>query len=173
MRFELIEELSQEPERVYEILWRRFTDLPRYIPSLAAIEPIESREVGERHERTLHRWVTDPKTIPAFARRFVYDYVKEWIGTANWYHGDRRVCFDFQNEVLGDLYNCTGEFLVVPSPSGGTQIVIQAVLDVYPEKLPGVPRWLGRRTAPLVEEAVVNLIRPSLAALPKAVGEYL
>ena len=54
-----------------------------------------------------------------------------------------------------------------------TQIRLTGSLQVYPERLPGVPRILARRVGPAVEKWLMNMVTPNLARLPRAIQALL
>ena len=170
----LEERLEYHPDHVYEILWKRFTDLPAHLPNVESITHLSSHDHSELHQQTEHRWCADRAVVPGFARPFIKPNVFQWIGHAHWRHDARQVDFHFLSDVFKDLYECKGQFLVGPHAEDEqhTHIVIQARLDIFPERLPGVPRWLAGKVGNLIEDLLMDRIEPSLAALPHAVTQY-
>ena len=50
---------------------------------------------------------------------------------------------------------------------------VTGTLQVYPERLPGIPKFLGKRLAPQVEKFVVGLITPNLTDVAVGLQGYL
>lgn len=160
-------------ERVYGVMYERFEQFPSRIPNVLEIRELERKVVEEdTHEQTVHRWTADPKLIPGFARPFIKPEVLQWLGIADWKHGEKVVYFDFRSHVFRDLYECKGEFRL--SEEGDiTTLDIDAHLDIYSDRLPGVPNWFAKRAVGVIEKLLMGAIEPSLAALPDAVEYYL
>ena len=48
------------------------------------------------------------------------------------------------------------------------RIDIDADLYPYPERLAGLPNWVAKKSIPLIEKLIFDILRPSLMALPEA-----
>ncbi|MEZ4269537.1 MAG: hypothetical protein R3F39_24520 [Myxococcota bacterium] len=54
-----------------------------------------------------------------------------------------------------------------------TLVRISGDLEIFADKLPGVPSFIGKRIAPQVEKFVVNMITPNLVELAPGLQGYL
>jgi hypothetical protein len=173
MKIEISGSFNHPIDRVYEVMYRRFEQFPSRIPNVIEIRELERNVIEDAiHERTVHRWTADPKLIPGFARPFIKPEVLQWLGIADWRHSEKTVYFDFRSHVFRDLYECKGEYRL-SEKDGITLLAINARLDIYSERLPGVPGWFARRAVSVIEKLLMGAIEPSLAALPGAVEYYL
>jgi len=173
MKIEITGKFDHPIERVYEVMYHRFEQFPSRIPNVLEIRELERKVIADDvHEQTVHRWTADPKLIPGFARPFIKPEVLQWLGVADWKHGEKVVYFDFRSHVFRDLYECKGEYRL-SEKDGITLLAITAHLDIYSDRLPGVPNWFARRAVGIIEKLLMGAIEPSLAALPDAVEYYL
>lgn len=171
MKLVFEQDVAGSPDHVYRILHDRFTDLPRHIPNLESITELHREPENAGVVRTRHRWKAEPGLIPAVARPFLKPSIFEWIGHAEWRAHERMVAFTFESEAFRNLYDCQGKFHV-REVNGSAHIYIEAVLQVFASRVPGMPKLLAGRVNGIVEKTLINAIRPGLAALPAAVSIY-
>lgn len=173
MNFDFAQPLATDAATAFMVLHDRFTDLPAYLPNVLSIREVERRAPdSDGSVRTVHRWQADPELIPKIARTFLKPSLLEWVGDAHWQPASGQVNFVFSSDHFAGLYSCDGTFRIV-TRGAGCDIRIDVRFDVYPERLPGVPKWMARRAAPVVEQTLVSAVRPSLAALPQALTHLL
>lgn len=173
MKIEIAGRFNHPIGCVYEVMYKRFEQFPSRIPNVLEIREMERKVLVEgTHEQTVHRWTADSKLIPGFARPFIKPETLQWLGIADWKHGERVVYFDFRSHVFRNLYECKGEFRL-REEGAVTTLDINAHLDIYADRLPGVPNWFAKRAVGVIEKLLMNAIEPSLAALPDAVEYYL
>lgn len=164
--------IAAPPALVYQALHDRFTDLPLHIPNLQSIRETQREPMNNGMQKTQHRWKADPDLLPAVARAFVKPSVLEWIGFAEWRHHQLQVHFVFESEVVRGLFDCAGSFAVTDE-NGTSRLAIDVTFVMHPERVPALPRLLRSRVAGVVETTVLNVVRPSLAAIPNAVAQFL
>lgn len=173
MNFDFAQPLATDPQTAFTVLHDRFTDLPTYLPNVLFIRELERQApAADGSVRTVHRWKADPELIPKLARSFLKPSLLEWVGNAHWQPAQAQVNFVFHSDHFKGLYDCDGTFRILPR-AGACDIRVDVRFDVYPERLPGVPKWIANRAAGVIESTLVGAVRPSLAALPQALTHLL
>lgn len=151
--------------------WRAFHEeieaLAPWLPHVEHIRVLGGRPEGEQQSRHEHAWGLDQTVIPAVARPFIGDLLRELRSSTLWHHEHHRVDFRFFIESMEELVECEGQFLL-DSDGDHTRITITARLEVHPHLLPGVPRLLGKTVRPAVKRVVEEALTPTLQALPDA-----
>lgn len=173
MNFDFAQPLATDTATAFAVLHDRFTDLPTYLPNVLYIREMKRLPPEtDGSVRTVHRWQADPELIPKMARSFLKPSLLEWVGNAHWQPAVAQVNFVFSSDHFTGLYECDGTFRIL---TRGDECDIRADVrfDVYPERLPGVPRWIASRAASVIENTLVSAVRPSLAALPQALTHLL
>jgi len=173
MHFAFDETIHHPIERVYPVLRDR---LPAMVPFLESVESIEVQtrtEEGDGRLRLLNIWQGSTSQAPSAVRPFMSRDMLRWKDHAVWNDAEKRVEWRFETFHLDRLFDAHGANTFTPAEGGATRIEIAGTLEVYPERVPGVPRLLARRLAPRIESFVIGLITPNLAQLPRAVQAYL
>lgn len=173
MNFDFAQPLATDTATAFTVLHDRFTDLPAYLPNVLHIRELERRAPeSDGSVRTVHRWQADPELIPKIARSFLKPSLLEWVGNAHWQPAKAQVNFVFSSDHFKGLYECDGTFRILPR-GGECDIRVDVRFDVFPERLPGVPKWIAGRAASVIESTLVGAVRPSLGALPQALTHLL
>jgi len=123
--------------------------------------------------RLLNLWQGNARQAPTAVRPFMTRDLVRWKDHAVWNDQENRVEWRFEAFHLDRLFDARGANAFSAVDDGSTRVDISGTLEVYPERVPGVPRLVARRIAPRVESFVIGLITPNLAQLPRAVQEYL
>ena len=112
---------------------------------------------------------------PSALKPFLSDEVMGWTDTAIWTPAEYKVDWTLSTS-MGGLYDCSGTNFFEPDPANpesGTRMRVTGTLQVYPDRLPGLPKFLGKRLAPQVEKFVVGLITPNLTDVADGLQGYL
>ena len=163
--------LAVDPDHAWQSLHQ---DLCRLAPALPNVSSIRERQrdSGAAPASIDYIWSIEREVVPSPARPFLKSLLDEVCADTHWHHGARRVEFLFYSEALAELFSCRGHFLLTPQAKG-TDMTIDAVLEVAPHILPGVPKLLARSIMPTIERSVRDVIEPSLAAVPGALDQLL
>lgn len=74
--------------------------------------------------------------------------------------------------IGGRLFECTGTTSMLAAGDDRCRIKIEGEINVYPDRLPGVPRLLASRIRGPVEQFIVNMIVPNLQSMARGVQAY-
>ena len=173
MQFEFAEQLTHPASTVYLIMRDRMAEVVPLVPNVESIEVLkrELRPDGRLH--VLNRWQGSPSATPKAIRPFVKPAYTAWLDDALWDDQRSLVEWKFQTDHLGGLYRCEGINYFTDNGQGGCTVRLTGELELYPEKVTGVPHFVARKLAPILEKWLLGLVSPNLAEAPKAVQLFL
>jgi hypothetical protein len=175
MNFEKSSVVSHPAPLVLETMIERMHEVVPFMPSVNAIELTSREELPNGQLRIVRRWLGSMDNAPSALRPFLSEEVMGWTDTALWTPADYRVDWTLSTS-MGRLYDCSGTNFFEPEPAdpeGSTRMRVTGTLQVYPERLPGLPKFLGKRLAPQVEKFIVGLITPNLTDVAIGLQGYL
>ena len=175
MNFEKTTIVSHPASIVLETMIERMHEIVPFLPSVTRIDLISRDDLGEDQIKIVRRWQGTADAAPSGLRPFLTDEAMAWTDTALWTPSAFKVDWTLSTS-MGKLYDCSGTNYFGPSPSdpdGATEMRVTGQLQVYPERLPGMPRFLGKKLAPQVEKFVVGLITPNLTDVAVGLQGYL
>jgi len=174
MRFEKESKVTAPATKVLEVMIERMEDIVPFLPSVSSIETKSIDRLPDGKVKILRRWQGTADSAPAPVRPFLSKEALAWMDDALWYPTAWKVEWKLSTS-LSKFYSCGGTNSFEPHPDdkeNATRIRITGDLQVYPDKLPGIPSFLGRKFAPMVEEFVVKLVTPNLTDLAKGLQGY-
>jgi hypothetical protein len=164
--------LDHPLERVFAAFRDRLAELVAFLPAIESIETVERTELGPGRVRLINVWQGNRAVAPRVVRPFATSKALRWRDTAEWDEADRVTDWVFETFQFGDFYDCAGRNTYHPHPRG-TRFLLTGRLEVYPEKVPGVPRFLAGKLKPLIEDFVRQRVIDNLAELVRGVERLL
>jgi len=178
MRFNEQSTVSHPAPLILETMIERMEEIVPFLPNVESIETRESKKLKNGQLRIVRHWQGKADSIPSALRPFLSKEALGWIDTALWTPPEYKV--EWQQSALSPgiarLYECKGENYFEPNPDdpkNSSRIRILGNLDVHPDRLPGLPTFLGRTLAPQIEKFVIGMITPNLRDLAKGLQGYL
>ena len=175
VHFEEEKKVSHSADLVLETMIERMADIVPFLETVESIETLSREDLPDGRIKIVRKWQGTDAGAPEAIRAFLTPESLAWIDTAEWDPATYSVSWKLTTRA-GNLYECSGRNTFGPhpeDPEGSALICISGDLAVYPDRLPGVPGFLGRRLAPTVEKFVVNLITPNLTELAVGLQGYL
>jgi len=172
MEFRCEGRVDAPPDVVYTTIRDDLTRLVPYLDNVAAIAELERKPVSAGRTAVLNRWRAEPGNVPSAVRPFLKPDMLDWLDHAEWSDAESWVDWWIEAPTFRDLYKCRGRNHVQPD-GNGTRIAITGELSVDPANIPGLPTFVGRKMAPMIESYLIERIRPNLAGLAVGVGRYL
>lgn len=175
MQFSKESSVSHPAQVVLDTMIHGMESIVPFLPSVESIETLEKGEEIEGRIRVVRRWQGTADSAPSAVRPFLSRESLAWTDTAVWTPAEWKVEWSLSTS-MSKLYDCSGVNYYEPDPAapeGSTRMRITGDLVVYPDRLPGLPRFLARKLAPQVEKFVVNLITPNLTDVAKGLQGYL
>jgi hypothetical protein len=169
MQFCLSQELTHPVERVFETCRDRLVELVPFLKGIDAIEVLERHEDGGR-TRLVNRWRASTTTAPAIVRPFLPTRALSWIDRALWDPVARLCAWEFELNLLPEALHCAGVNHFRERP-GGSLLEVTGSLTVDLRSLHIPARFCG--AGPKVEAYLLGRVRPNLAAVGRAVEQFL
>ena len=149
-------------------------DMPSLVPFLYDVERIEvvdRKETGETIE-LINMWYGDMSKIPRAVRKFVKHDLVTWKDYATWTTDDRTSRWRLEPSIGGGVFECSGSSKLVED--GETCLLEMDInLEIYPERVPGVPKLLARKFRPQIEDIIQKQVSPNLKNLATSVRRYV
>ena len=175
MEFKAEARISHNADTLVNVL---IDELERILPFVEPIDSLvtkEKRELADGRVEVLRHWQGNSKLAPAAVRPLITRKMLFWIDNAVWSRTERKVEWEMSTS-LSKFYSCKGTNYFEPDPDdpeGAAWIRISGDLTLYADKLPGVPKRLGRKFAPRIERFVIKRLRPHLLLVADGLQGYL
>ncbi len=170
MKLEADARISFPRELVYSTYRDRLPELVPYLPNITGIT-VKSREDEGQVSKLLNIWDAQAE-IPKVAQAIIKPEMASWLDHAAWNQADWSCDWRIETKVFTENVNCGGHNTYVEDGEG-TILKIRGDLDVSLKGIPGVPRLLAGKIAPVVEKFIVNLIKPNLLSVAKGLEDFL
>jgi hypothetical protein len=161
-----------------DVVFATYRDrLPELVPHLPNIERItvEQREDAPGGQagvsRLLNHWKAKGE-IPKVAQAVIKPEMVAWHDHALWNENDWTCAWRTVPKMFTESIRCEGKNNYVVD-GGHTILQIRGVLEIDLEGIPGVPRFLAGRVAPIVEKFIVDLLRPNLVSVAGGLEKFL
>lgn len=172
MRFEAVDEVRHPRERVFHLIRDDMTSLVPYLPDVDVIEVLERRDEPGKVV-IVNLWRGSQDRVPGAIKKFISRDTLSWKDHAVWDSEGRHADWRLEPHVGKGLFECSGRTTVLPGADDRScRIQIQGELRVYPDRLPGVPGFLGRSIGGTVEKFVVDMLVPNMRKMASGVQRY-
>lgn len=172
MEFECADEVGYPLEQVFALVRDDMPALRPFLPDVDEITVLERKDEPDG-VRLINLWRASSRSVPSVVQRFVSADLLCWKDHAFWPRELREARWRLEPKVGGTLFECTGTTALLPGArEGTTKIRVRGDLRVYPERLPGVPRFLASRVRGTIEKFVVDMLVPNMSSMAKGVRGY-
>lgn len=173
MHLSISEGLPLPVDEVFHLLR---DDMPALVPYLHDVERIVVLERVEQGDtvRLVNLWQGSLAKVPGPARPFVTAELLSWNDHASWSTAKRQATWRLEPRVGGRIFTCEGTTTVQPDPTdaGRSRLALEVELEVYPERVPGVPSLLARKLRGPIEQTIAGQVRPNLEHLAASIRAY-
>ena len=160
-------------DKVWETMRDRLPELVPFLSGAESIEVAEREDLGPGKVRMLNHWQGNKSVAPKAVRPFLTKGLLRWKDHAVWEDSTHTVEWKFETFHFDKLFDCSGHNLFEITDDGHTKITISGNLDIYPERMPGVPKFLARKLKPKIESFISNLVGSNLADLANGLQKFL
>jgi len=160
-------------ELVYGTMRDRLCELVPFLSGVESIEVEEREEPGPGRLRLLNIWQAKHSSAPKAVRPFVTRKMLRFKDHAEWDDAAHAVSWRFETFTFDKLFDCSGRNRFEAAGANESRLIIEGELDVYPEKVPGVPRFMARKLKPKIEGFVVKLVGANLSDLAGGLQGFL
>jgi Protein of unknown function (DUF2505) len=163
--------LAHPRQVVYETYRDRLPELTSYLPNVDKILVLENRREGDILH-LVNEWVARAE-IPKVVRAFIKPEMLRWKDIATWHDDDHSVDWRFEMAFMREQVDVRGHNRFVRVGDDRARVEIRGTLTIDGNRIPGVPRLVGRRIAPQIEKFVLALVTPNLIKTAEGVGRFL
>lgn len=147
-------------------------ELTPYLHGVKEIRVVERREVAPGKLYLVNEWVSD-YPVPSVLSRFLSPDMLRWLDVVTWDDATRSWHWRFESRAAKGVLHAEGTNRMEEAGVGATRFVIEGDLEVYVEKFPALPAFIGRRIRPQVEKFIVGLIEPRLRGIDQGLAMWL
>ncbi|MFT7624017.1 MAG: hypothetical protein ACI9WU_003203 [Myxococcota bacterium] len=173
MQFEFVKVVTHPIAVVYPVIRDDMASLLPWLPGIDRVEVLERDAEVDGTHRVLNKWHGTADSAPPSLRKFVNKDMVTWLDHALWIDAKTRVEWRMETIKFKGLYECSGVNYWEDLGDGTTRMRITGDLLIYPDKIPGVPKFLAKKLAPKVEAFLTDAITPNMSAMPDAIQRYL
>ena len=173
MRIDVVQEIGHPIEKVFASMRDELPGIADFLSGVESIETTEREELGPGRVRLLNVWQANKENVPKAVRPFVTRKMLRWKDHAEWHEEDHSVRWRFETFQLDKLFECSGGNQFEQVAAGRTRMRIQGELQIYPERIPGVPRILARRIKPKIEKFIMKMVGTNLGDLANGLKQFL
>lgn len=171
MKLEKKDTIAASQDFVYELVRDRLSELVPHLPNVERIEVLERKESpGKVH--LLNHWFVKVD-IPGMVKKFLKPEYLSWKDRAVWDDAAKEVRYDLEAAVASGLFSVKGVNRFVATGPDQCELIVSCTVEIYPEKIPGVPRILAGTIKGPVEDLIKLVLEPNLTSLSKSVQKYL
>lgn len=171
MHVENTEIVPQPAKIIYPMVRDELDKLVPYMANIDRIDQLEYKRTSKTRVEILNHWYAKAE-IPRIARSFVKPELFQWKDYALW--KDDEFCVDYRIEgfVMKNVYELNGTNYFTPKGKDKTEIKVTFDLNIYPERFPGVPKFLARRAKPPIEQMIKRMLTPNMTSLAKGLNAF-
>ena len=162
--------IHQPRDTVYELVRDDMDQLVPYMPNVDRIVSQSSDRDGSVL-KVVRTWFAKAD-VPRVAKKFIKPELFSWNDIAEWDDEERCVKYRLESTVANNLFDAHGTNRWVELDDGKMELRVQCTLDIFPERLPGVPRMLAGKIRAVIEELVGKMLRPNLTSLGDGINRY-
>jgi hypothetical protein len=146
MRFEIKDSIPLSLEEAFLLIRDEMPALVPFMPDTEEITVL-SREDLEDEVKIVNRWRASLEKIPSALRSFVKPEMLSWNDHARWTEADHTARWELEALGSSKLFSCRGETSMLEE---GGQVYLKIIVnfEIYPEHVPGIPKFLARKLGP-------------------------
>lgn len=169
MNLESVDVINQPVDVVYNLVRDELDQLVPYLPNISKIE-VESSEAAGDDLKKVNRWYAEVDA-PGLIKKVIKPEMFSWIDRAHWNNDEKTVEYSLESTFGKDLFDARGKNYF-KEVDGGTELRITCEVQIYADKVPGVPRLLAKKATPVIEGLLKKMLQPNLTALAEGLKGY-
>ena len=170
MKFEIQDPIPFEAEEAFLLLRDEMSALVPFMEDTESITVV-SREESEGEVKLTNHWQASMNKIPSALRSFVKPEMLSWHDHAVWTSSDQTGRWTLEALGSDKLFSCEGETTVINS-EGQTSLKITLNFEVYPEKVPGIPKFLAKKIGGQVEKLIGEILSANMRQMAQSMASY-
>lgn len=164
--------LTHPATLVFETLRDRTPELVEILPNIESVEVL-SREEDPPVVHLYNKWYGAEGDVPKVVRPFIKKELLSWFDRAAWNEEALECKWLIEAVLAREIFSCSGHTVITPEDNDQCVFLLEGELQIDPDKIPGLPKFLARKLKNPVERFIANAMRPNLTNIASAVQEYL
>lgn len=169
MKLEHTDIIKAPLEKVYQLVKNDLPKIVEYLPNIKEIRVIERQE-KEGRDYVVNQWFAEAN-IPSLAKKFISEELFSWKDAAYWDDQKHRVDYEIEPFFAKGIYEAKGTNLF-KDDAGKTQLTLKCEVHIFPDRIPGVPKFIARQIHPILEQTIQKMLEPNLTSLGRGLKEY-
>lgn len=157
-------------EEVYTLVRDNLEKLVPYMPNVEKINTVSKKENGDEVEITNH-WYAKAD-VPSLLKKFLNPDLLSWKDYAVWKNNEHLVEYKLESFLGNDLFDAKGINYFKEAGDTKTELVVTCRVEIYANKVPGVPKLIAKKATPMVEALIEKILGPNLTALGDGLNKY-
>jgi len=141
------------------------------MPNIDKIEEKERSALPDHTLSVLNYWYAKVE-IPSLIKSFINPNLFSWKDKAIWNEQTLSVSYSLESFVANDLFSAIGTNTFRPLDENSCELEISFSLEIYANKVPGVPRLLASKVTPTIEGLVEKMLSPNLGQFAAVLQAY-
>lgn len=155
---------------VYATYRDKLNELIPYMRNVRSINT-KSREVKNGSLVCVNEWHGGGE-IPAVARTILSEEMLSWTEYNTWDDSSYKVNWKIETHAFTEAVHCAGENQFLDR-NGATLVKSRGKLEIDAKQIKGVPFFISKQIANLVEDFLSQKIEPNLKEMGEGVQQYL
>lgn len=170
MKLEHTDIINAPMEKVYAIVKNELPKIAEYLPNIREIKVLSSEEKNGKFH-VVNQWFAEAN-VPSLVKKFIREELFSWKDMAEWDNEKHQVDYKLESFFAKDIYEAKGTNYF-KAKNNKTELTLTCEINIYPEKIPGVPRLLAGKIRPIVEQMIEKMLAPNLTSLGEGIRNYL
>lgn len=171
MKFKHSDIIERPLNDVYFLVKDNIQKIVPFLPNVEKIETVSQEQISASQTKRVNKWYAHAE-IPAVAKKFVSKELLSWTDYALW--DDRNFCvnYDLKSNWAQDLYTAKGLNSFRSIDANKTEFTVECDVIIYPDKIPGVPKFLVQKVLPHIEKLIEKIIAPNMSSLGHGIKDF-
>ncbi|NWF58518.1 MAG: hypothetical protein HXY43_04200 [Fischerella sp.] len=155
---------------VYATYRDKLVELVPYMPNVRYVK-VKSRREENGRVYSVNEWHGGGE-IPLAARAIISEDMLSWTEYNTWNEAEFSLSWQIETHAFSEAVNCTGKNHFI-ADGNSTIIKSRGELTIDPKQIKGVPRFIAKQIAHIVEDFLGKKIEPNLLQMSEGVRQYL
>lgn len=177
MQLESTSTIHRNVQDVFILVRDNLDKIVPFLPNISKVNVLEKVPMDPTNPdgklKITNKWFAKAD-IPSVAKKFIKPDIFCWKDCAIWDPTNFSVQYHLESYVAKDLFKASGcnTFKAVPNDPNSCEIHFSCTVQIFPEKIPGVPKFLASTAMPHLEKMIQNMLRPNLTMLGEGITKY-
>lgn len=170
MQVEYTDTINAPLEEVYKLVKYDLQKIVKYLPNIEEIQVLEQKKVKNK-DFILNQWTAEAK-VPSLAKKFINKELFSWKDCAYWDDSKFQVKYEIEPFFAKGIYEAKG-CNSFKADGDKTELTLRCDVEIYPDKIPGIPKFIAKKIHPIIETMIENMLAPNVTSLSKGIKDYL